>query len=87
MAVSRVSNNDLPEFIMATESHDQLTDFLFPRSPLLQGGDGIRAGRPEFDSRHGKIFLISAGFRRALRPTQYPIQWVPGVKRPERKAC
>jgi hypothetical protein len=39
----------------------------------------------------GKIFLFSTASRAALRPTQPPIQWVPGVlalkvKRPGREA-
>jgi hypothetical protein len=45
-----------------------------------------------FDSRRGLgIFLFATAFRTALRPTQHPIQWVPGVftpvvKRPGREA-
>jgi hypothetical protein len=45
-----------------------------------------------FDSRRGLgIFLFTTASRTALRPTQPPIQWVPGalflrVKRPEREA-
>jgi hypothetical protein len=31
-----------------------------------------RAGRPGFDSRHGKIFLFSTASRRVLRPTKPP---------------
>jgi hypothetical protein len=49
--------------------------------------DGQRAG---FDFRRGKIFLSSTVSRLALRPTQSPIEWVPGaissgVKRPGRE--
>jgi hypothetical protein len=41
--------------------------------------------------RELEIFLFTTATRTALRPTQPPIQWVPGalsrrVKRPERKA-
>jgi hypothetical protein len=37
--------------------------------------DGLRAGRPRFDSREGKgIFLYSTAFRPALGSTQPPIQ-------------
>jgi hypothetical protein len=52
---------------------------------------GLRAGRPEFNSRQGQeIFLYATASKPALGPTQPPIQWVPGalseVKRPEREA-
>jgi hypothetical protein len=45
-----------------------------------------------FDSRRGlEIFLFTTESRKALGPTQPPIQWVPealslGVKRPRREA-
>jgi hypothetical protein len=40
----------------------------------------IPAGRSGFDSRRGLgIFLFSTMSRRALRPTQPPTPWVPGV--------
>jgi hypothetical protein len=45
-----------------------------------------------FDSQQGLgIFLFTTVSRMALRPTQPPIQWVPGalslgLKRPEREA-
>jgi hypothetical protein len=51
-----------------------------------------RAERPGFESRQGlEIFLFTTAFRPALRPTEPPIQWVPGVlslgvKRPGREA-
>jgi hypothetical protein len=53
--------------------------------------DGLRAGRPAFDSRQCKIFLFSTASRPTLRPTQPHIQWVTGalsqgVKRPGREA-
>jgi hypothetical protein len=38
---------------------------------------GLRAGRPEFDSRQCKIFLFSTASTPILWPTQLPIQWVP----------
>jgi hypothetical protein len=34
----------------------------------------------------GKMFLFSTASRPVLRPTQLPIQWVPGIKRPKREA-
>jgi hypothetical protein len=51
---------------------------------------GWTAEGSEFDTRWGKIFLLSAS-RLVLGPTQCPIQWVPralspGVKRPGREA-
>jgi hypothetical protein len=45
-----------------------------------------------FDSREGlRIFLFTTASRKALGPTQPPIQWIPGalslgVKRPGREA-
>jgi hypothetical protein len=40
--------------------------------------DGLRVGRPGFDSRQGQdIFLLSTAARRALGPTQHPVQKVP----------
>jgi hypothetical protein len=47
-------------------------------------------GRGSIPDR-GKIFLFSTAFRPPLRPTQPPIQWVPGanftwIKRPRREA-
>jgi hypothetical protein len=45
--------------------------------------DGLRAGRPGFDSRHGKIvFLFSTASRPTLGFTQPSMQWVLGIKRP-----
>jgi hypothetical protein len=44
---------------------------------LNRYSDGLRAGRPGFDSRQGQeIFLFSTASRSALRPTQPPMQWV-----------
>jgi hypothetical protein len=39
----------------------------------------LRAGRPGIDSRQCKIFIFSATSKPGLRPTQSPIQWVPGT--------
>jgi hypothetical protein len=53
---------------------------------------GWTIGVLRFDSRQGMgIFLFATASRTALRPTQPPIQWVPGalsleVKRPRREA-
>jgi hypothetical protein len=55
-------------------------------------GYGLDDWGLEFDSRRGLgIFLFTAASRTALRPTQPPIQWVPGalsmgVKRQGREA-
>jgi hypothetical protein len=54
--------------------------------------DGLRTGRPEFDSRQRQeMFFFSTASRPALRPTKPSIQWVPEalhrqVKRPGREA-
>jgi hypothetical protein len=40
--------------------------------------DGLRAARPKFDSRQKQHFLYFTASRLALRPTQPPIQGVPG---------
>jgi hypothetical protein len=57
-----------------------------------QDSDGLRAGRPGFDSRQGQeIFLYSTASRQVLGSTQPPTQWVPGlfpwgIKRPGSEA-
>jgi hypothetical protein len=48
-------------------------------------GDGLWAGGPGFDSRHGEIFLFSTGSWPILAPTQTRIQRVPVAISPERK--
>jgi hypothetical protein len=54
--------------------------------------DGLRVGRPGFDSRQGhESFLLSTATRPSLGPTQPPMIWVPAalsleVKRQEREA-
>jgi hypothetical protein len=35
-------------------------------------------GRSRFDTRQ-RIFPLASVFRPALGPTQFPVQWVPGV--------
>jgi hypothetical protein len=48
---------------------------------------GLLAVTPGFDSRQGQVcFLFATAFSTALGPTQPPIQWVPGLKRPVREA-
>jgi hypothetical protein len=49
-------------------------------------GDSLWAGRSGSDCPQCKIFLFSAASKLALGPTQPPIQWAPGVNRPEREA-
>jgi hypothetical protein len=46
-----------------------------------------REDRGDRSSIPGRVknFLFSRSSRPALRSTQYPIQWVPGVKRPGRE--
>jgi hypothetical protein len=48
----------------------------------------LEAGRPGFDSQQGQcyFFLFAAALRPAVGPTQPPIKWLPGVKRPGREA-
>jgi hypothetical protein len=41
---------------------------------------------PYRDSQQVKIFLFSTASKLVMGPTQPPIQWVPGVKRPGRAA-
>jgi hypothetical protein len=40
--------------------------------------DGIRAGRPGFDSRQGQEIVLFTASRTVLEPTQPPIQWTWG---------
>jgi hypothetical protein len=54
--------------------------------------DGLRDGRPGFDSRHGNIFLFSTAFSPALgaHAISYPMGTVgsfPGIKWPGRESC
>jgi hypothetical protein len=62
--------------------------FVFRSSSVRARGTSVgTAADYELDDRGsipgmGKIFLCSTASRQALRPTQPPIQWVPGVKRP-----
>jgi hypothetical protein len=58
---------------------------------LSRYSDGLRVGRPGFDSRQGQgIFLLSTASRLALGPTRPHRKWVPGlfhgVKRQRREA-
>jgi hypothetical protein len=71
-----------------------LHTFTFSFAGTLTGSRGstvsivtkLQGGRPEFDSRKGLgFFLLATASRLALRPTQSPIQWVAGVKRPGRE--
>jgi len=76
-----------------------LTDFFYWRSTIKSRWDSsvsivtrLWVGRPGFGSRQGQgYFLFSTASSPVLRPTQHPVQWVPGspslqVKRPEGEA-
>jgi hypothetical protein len=54
-------------------------NYLHYFSPLSRNSDGLRAGRPGFNSRQYKIFLFSTASRSAVGPTQPPIQCIPGA--------
>lgn len=45
---------------------------------------GPECGRPVFDPQQGKIFSLPLS-RSATDPTQLPLEWVPGLKLPERE--
>jgi hypothetical protein len=47
--------------------------------------DGLRAGRPGFKSRQGKIFLFYIASRPTLGPNQNPVHWTSGDLSPELK--
>jgi hypothetical protein len=50
---------------------------------LSQYSDGLRAGRPGFESRQGyEVLLFSTTSRPVLVPIQPPIQWVAGATFP-----
>jgi hypothetical protein len=58
-----------------------------PRRPRFEIGAQFSNGRPGFDSWQRLGFLLFAtASRPALRFIQPPIQWVSGIKRPEREA-
>jgi hypothetical protein len=69
-----------PSFHYANDRHGAANSSVGITTGYGQNGRG-------FDSRQGQEnFLYSAACRSALRLTQLPIQWVPGVKRPGREA-
>jgi hypothetical protein len=52
---------------------------MFPSTVSSRWTDSrLRAGRPGFDSRQGRIFPFATKSRPALGPTQPPFQWEPG---------
>jgi hypothetical protein len=54
---------------------------------LLCHAKGWTTGRSGFDPRQGqRIFPLTSVSRPTLRPTQPPVQWVPGVLSPGVKA-
>jgi hypothetical protein len=51
---------------------------------LSRYSDGLRAGRPGFDSRQGQeLFIYSTASNLAFGPAKLPIQWAPGAVSPE----
>jgi hypothetical protein len=52
---------------------------------LSRYSDGLRAGRPRFDSRQWKIFLFSTASRPTVGPIQPPVQLVTGALAPRVK--
>jgi hypothetical protein len=53
----------------------------------MQSVPWLQTGRPGFDPRQSQIiFPLASVSRPALRTTQPPIQWVPGVLSPGGKA-
>jgi hypothetical protein len=89
---SFLSFHNLPFSLLQYYHHHISSSFpssLFLQEPryLSRYSDGLRAGRPEFDSPQGQeIFLYSTASRPAVGSTQPPMQWVlesvsPGLRR------
>jgi hypothetical protein len=79
-----MSNFTILHFITLLLSGEEYNNFI----KMSTWATGWTIGVLGFDSRRGLgIFLFTTAYRTALRPTQPPIQWVPGapflgVKRP-----
>jgi hypothetical protein len=82
-----------PALSASSRRHIQLETDATYNSAGSRYRDWLRTGRPRGRSSslgRGKNFLFSMSSRPVLRPTQLPIQWVPGalypaIKRPERE--
>jgi hypothetical protein len=69
--------------LVLRKRHDSASNFILV---LSRYSDGIRTGRPGFDSRQGmRYFLFSTASIPVLRPTQPPIQWIAGAPSPKVK--
>jgi hypothetical protein len=49
--------------------------------------DGLRVGRPGFESQQGQDFLFSTTSKPALAPIMHPTEWVPGAPSPGGKVA
>jgi hypothetical protein len=91
VAIAKPSNPTRQHNHISSHSTHSSAILILYSEPFLPYGDGLRGGRPGFDSRHGMILISSTASRPAMGPTKPPIQWLlgpisPGTKRPRREA-